>query len=435
MNYGLARRKFSQNQYIRSAWHFEPNPADAVGVPLSMSAFTALLVVFTAIDLAAAVASVCWVVRRRRRLSGDGPVTLADIGLAIGLASGVFMLKLPPAAMLGVHAFGALHLVYLDLAIVLPLVAGGLLVAAGPSSQRPKRVQISPAVRAAAVVSLAAAPCAAYATYIEPYRLEVIRQEIVFNAPIARPAAIKVAVVSDLQFATVTDHERDAVDQVMAWKPDLVLLPGDLLQCSQDEFDRELPAARDLLSRFHAPGGVYVVKGDVDSRDGLRAMVDGLNVRFLYNEVIRTTVQGVDLAIAGITNGIGSPQLRATLDEVCTDHPDADLRLLLAHRPEMTMYLPESCAIDVVIAGHTHGGQVQLPFIGPIIIASPIPRHMGAGGLHVLDGTRLYVSRGVGMERGQAPKLRFLCRPEISHLTFQVQADPSYETDLTNVGY
>jgi len=75
--------------------------------------------------------------------------------------------------------------------------------------------------------------------------------------------------------------------------------------------------------------------------------------------------------------------------------------------------------IDLVVAGHTHGGQVQLPLVAPLLRVSRVPPSVAAGGLHHLDGRRIYVSRGVGHERGQAPRIRFLCPPEISLLTLK----------------
>ena len=72
-----------------------------------------------------------------------------------------------------------------------------------------------------------------------------------------------------------------------------------------------------------------------------------------------------------------------------------------------------------VVAGHTHGGQVQIPFFGPLFTLTEIPREAAAGGLHEVNGTQLYVSRGVGAERGEAPLIRFNCPPEISLLTLR----------------
>jgi predicted MPP superfamily phosphohydrolase len=73
----------------------------------------------------------------------------------------------------------------------------------------------------------------------------------------------------------------------------------------------------------------------------------------------------------------------------------------------------------LTLSGHTHGGQLQLPLVGPLTTASNVPRDVAAGGLHSLDGRRLYVSRGIGVERDQAPRLRFGAPPEISIVTLR----------------
>ena len=75
--------------------------------------------------------------------------------------------------------------------------------------------------------------------------------------------------------------------------------------------------------------------------------------------------------------------------------------------------------VDLVLAGHTHGGQVVMPFFGPVVTASRLPR-LFAGGLHDFRGTPLHVSRGVGMERGFSPPVRFLCPPEICVLDLRL---------------
>ncbi|MDQ3742401.1 MAG: phosphohydrolase, partial [Actinomycetota bacterium] len=95
------------------------------------------------------------------------------------------------------------------------------------------------------------------------------------------------------------------------------------------------------------------------------------------------------------------------------------VRIVLAHRPDVVLDLADDTRVDLVVAGHTHGGQVQLPLLGPPLTASEIPRDVAAGGLHDVDGHRIYVTRGVGVERGQAPKLRFGSVPEVSVLTLR----------------
>ena len=101
------------------------------------------------------------------------------------------------------------------------------------------------------------------------------------------------------------------------------------------------------------------------------------------------------------------------------DSFDPELRLPRAeafhvafgHAPDYALGEVEA---DLLIAGHTHGGQVRLPFIGPIITFSEVPRAWTSGATELSGGRTLIVSRGIGMERGDAPRIRFLCRPEVA---------------------
>jgi predicted MPP superfamily phosphohydrolase len=94
-----------------------------------------------------------------------------------------------------------------------------------------------------------------------------------------------------------------------------------------------------------------------------------------------------------------------------------DVRILLGHRPDAVLDLRERTRVDLVVAGHTHGGQVVVPGFGPPITKSGVPRDVAAGGLHELSGRRVYVSRGIGVEHGShAPHLRINCPPELTLL-------------------
>jgi predicted MPP superfamily phosphohydrolase len=83
---------------------------------------------------------------------------------------------------------------------------------------------------------------------------------------------------------------------------------------------------------------------------------------------------------------------------------------LVGHAPDDALGMHRA---DLLLAGHTHGGQVRLPLLGPPITFSRVPRSWASGVSHLPTGATLVMSRGIGVERGNAPPLRFLCRPEI----------------------
>jgi hypothetical protein len=83
---------------------------------------------------------------------------------------------------------------------------------------------------------------------------------------------------------------------------------------------------------------------------------------------------------------------------------------MIGHSPNYSLGQVEA---DLLIAGHTHGGQLRIPLFGPVFTLSQVPGSWTSGMTLIAPGRRLIVSRGIGMERGNAPRMRFLCRPEL----------------------
>jgi len=141
----------------------------------------------------------------------------------------------------------------------------------------------------------------------------------------------------------------------------------------------------------------------------------GTGVTALSGTVARVSLPGGRaLSIVGLT----PPMSRGTdvpdLLSLARSAPAGDLRLVIGHNPNFVQELAEaSVPVDLALAGHTHGGQVVLPLFGPPITQMSLPRRY-ASGLHDYRGIPLHVSAGIGMERGTAPQIRFLCPPEIS---------------------
>jgi len=257
-----------------------------------------------------------------------------------------------------------------------------------------------------------------YASVIEPNRLVVEEVDVALPGwPAGRPP-LRVVLLADLQSARLGARERRVPEIVASLHPDVVLIAGDLVAQS---FDESLPIeqAHHVLSRLKAPLGVFVVNGDVDEliEGGVRRAVDGMPVRLLDNEsVVLDCDPPVELCGA-------DPHDRGAMARMLAAPPRARLRVGLVHRPRHYAELG-AAGCELVLAGHTHGGQVVIPGFGPPMTYEILPRRVCAGGLHRMsDGTQLYVTRGIGLEGGFAPPVRFLCPPEITLLRIGAGAD------------
>lgn len=357
------------------------------------------------VDGALVCAAVWWSVRGERTL--PRAFAAAAVVVALLAVKGIVLvsrgLDVP---------FGVMHVLWLDLVVVLPVAGVLALVLLG---RRPGAT----AARLAAVGACALAPVGAYASFVEPERLVVERAEVRLPPERAGSAPVRVGIIADLQFERLGDHEREAVDRLMAERPDVILLAGDYHQANSRAFARELPGLRRLLARLNAHGGVYAVQGDCEGVDEARSVMAGTGVRLLVDELARVRVRDRRLTVAGVARDYWKAPAARVMRDLESAPGRGDIRILLAHRPDAVLRLAPRSRVDLTVAGHTHGGQLQLPLYGPPHIASRVPREVGAGGLHDLRARRIYVSRGVGVERGQAPRLRLGAPPEVAVLTLR----------------
>jgi hypothetical protein len=173
---------------------------------------------------------------------------------------------------------------------------------------------------------------------------------------------------------------------------------------------------KEWLSRLEAPGGVWMVSGDVDIDAELLA--EGTGVRFLDGKTTTIEVRDRQVTLGGISIDYEGANARRVIGELEGADGEGDIRLLVSHRPAAVRSFATRTPsrVDLVVAGHTHGGQIVIPGFGPPVTFSPLDRHVAAGGLHAVGPRRVYVSRGVGLERGGAPQMRFNCPPEVTLL-------------------
>ena len=355
--------------------------------------------------------------RGRVPTSGVAVVDAPAIARALFVMGGVLACALFASMTIGLGPFGAIRLWYLGLVVGIPVLGAAVFSAhAFRRGGRPV-CRASRGALALATVALLMAPVGAWASFVEPHRLVLERPVASIAAARTGSEPLRIGVLADIQCDAVGDHERAAVSRVLAEKPDVVLLPGDLFQGTPEEFERALPALRDLLRPVSAPGGAYFVEGDVDTPNGLRRATQGSGIRVLADEIVEVRVRDRRVRICGLASTD-----RDSLDLLARfagEPGDDDVRIVVVHRPGAVLALDAPSRIDLVVAGHTHGGQFQVPFFGPLMTLTSVPRAVAAGGLHDLDGRRIYVSRGIGMERRQAPRFRFNCPPEVTLLTLQ----------------
>lgn len=297
--------------------------------------------------------------------------------------------------------FGLIYLWLLDFGLLVALFL-------------PKRAGV---VRGYGLAHFALLGLLVYAFYIEPLWVDVTQTSVTLAKLPPGTPPIKVALISDIHLERWTRRESQVVQKLEELKPDLIIIAGDHINIDY----REAATIEDLhrfFAALHARYGVYAVAGIVDNYDA-PAMLAGSEVRLIEDEKLVVTVKGVRLNLVGIHNRDFESDAMA-LAEVDQNIAADSLKFLIYHTPDLAAEANKA-GYDFYFAGHTHGGQIALPFLGAIFTASKYGRTYAAG-LYNLAGpanTRLYVTRGLGMEGMNTPRARLFARPEISVITFK----------------
>lgn len=279
---------------------------------------------------------------------------------------------------------------------------------------RPRRGKIIKRTLAAALAALVV--LGLWAFWFEPARLTVRRETLSVPRWPEEHKGLRVAVITDLHVGSPhagPEKLRRVVERANAESPDLVVLLGDYV--IQDVLggrfvEPELVAAE--LGRLRATHGVFAVLGNHDWwLDGARvaAALEGAGLVVLENRAARVERGGRAFWVAGVADlWTRTPDIAGSLAQVGgADEPV----IILTHNPDIFPDVPER--VSLTLAGHTHGGQVNFPFVGRPVVPSRFGQRYAMG--HVVEGGRhLYVSGGVGTS---IIPVRFRVPPEVVILT------------------
>jgi predicted MPP superfamily phosphohydrolase len=264
-----------------------------------------------------------------------------------------------------------------------------------------------------------------YAFAIEAgFRLAVRRWAV---APVQWPPSaplLRIAMLTDIHagepWMTARRIARVA-NAAMELRPDLIVLLGDYVTSMHRRYRGAIVPIREwagALGALHAPLGVYSVLGNHDWWDdveGIRTGLSGVGIPVMENDAIKITGGGHSFWLAGLGDQLahgrrvrgrprGVDDLVGTIAQVADDDP----LILMAHEPDI--FIRSSPRVALQLSGHTHGGQVSFPLIGPPVVPSAYGQRYAYG--HIIEnGRHLVVSAGLGVS---GLPIRLFVPPEIT---------------------
>ena len=242
-------------------------------------------------------------------------------------------------------------------------------------------------------------------------RFSVYDERIWLDALPSAFHGLRIVQISDIHHGLFLPKEwlSEAVRQANRLRPDIIALTGDFVTYSR----RNIGPAAELLGRLRARHGVYAVLGNHDFRvdpDAVTRALTRQRIEVLRNRHVSLRFGGESLYLVGVDDYGYGADLRRAVRGV----PQGAATVLLAHNPRV-IHLASRNNVSLVLSGHTHGGQVNIPLLGTVYGRSP-ERLRYKIGWDRMGATQIYVSRGIGTI---VLPWRLRCPAEITHLELQ----------------
>jgi len=246
--------------------------------------------------------------------------------------------------------------------------------------------------------------CFLYGYFIEPYHVEVKTVNI-FTGKL-KETNLRIVQISDLHCDQKIRNEDKLPVIINSLHPDIIVFTGDALNTPE-----ALPIFKNTLKKLKTNIGKYAVCGNFDVWLGNNLnLFDGTGFKALDKESVKLVKNGEAFYIAGLSYDENDYSVLRNI-------PKNNFRIFLFHTPDLIEDI-KGLNVDLYLAGHTHGGQIAMPFYGALVTLSKFGKKYESGE-HLVGNTVLYVNRGIGMEGGTAPRIRFFARPEITVFNIQ----------------
>jgi uncharacterized protein len=260
-------------------------------------------------------------------------------------------------------------------------------------------------------------------TLFEPNRPRIVRKEIFLQRWPARLEGFTIAHLSDFHYDPYFSVHplRASIGMINDLHPDLIVLTGDFVSEPFLRRNREQAASAaepcaQLLRQIRAPYGRWAVLGNHDVLtlpDRITNALRGQDIQVLMNQSVPIEGNGARFWLGGVDDELeGKPNLDSALHNI----PSDECVILLAHEPDYADHVAHY-PVDLQLSGHTHGGQVRLPFVGPLYLP-PLGRKY-IWGLYKIRELTLYTNQGLGTVN---VPVRMNCPPEITLLTLRRSA-------------
>jgi len=267
---------------------------------------------------------------------------------------------------------------------------------------------------------LVAAGVGAYSFGYEPRHLVAENREIRLRRLPPAFDGLRIAQLTDVHFGTNVraSHLEHAVRLARDFQPDLVLHTGDFVvhpfgESHGPKGARFAEPCGDILSTLKPPLGNFAILGNHDHWNDATIVTGALQERHitvLRNANHAIERDGARIWLAGIDDAfVGAADFDAALAAI----PGDEFTLLMAHEPDTADHASRF-PVDLQLSGHSHGGQVKLPFVGPLILPALAQKY--PEGWYSIGNLQLYTSRGVGLIN---PPVRFNCPAEVTLLTLR----------------